>query len=428
MTPEELQKLREDRARAFESLKTLVDASEKEDRAENRGQFTAEEQEQYDRMTADLDRLDARLERHEQLARRQAWANQPEPNPIHQGQPGPIDPTAAGGDEPPASRDRRDSPEYRAVFRAFLRGGLPAVYQIPEQRALQADADISGGYLVPPTQWVNQLIAAKKNSVFVRQYANVIPVTSGDSLGVPSLDTDVADASWTAEIGSASEDSSLVFGKRELHPHALAKLVKISNKLLRVSALDPEAIVQDRLAYKFGVTEEQAFLTGSGSQQPLGVFTASDNGISTSRDVSTGNTTTTIGADGLIEAAHTLKSQYWSNARWLFHRDAIKMIRKLKDGEGQYLWQPGIAAGQGNRILNFPYDVSEYASNTFTAGLYVGILADWKYYWIADALSFTVQRLLELYAETNQVGLIGRAEVDGMPVLEEAFVRVTLAS
>ena len=80
-----------------------------------------------------------------------------------------------------------------------------------------------------------------------------------------------------------------------------------------------------------------------------------------------------------------------------------------------------------DRLLNLPYMESQYAPNTFTTGLYVGILGDFKFYWIVDALDMTVQRLIELYAETNQVGFIGRAECDGMPVLEEAFVRVKLA-
>jgi HK97 family phage major capsid protein len=70
--------------------------------------------------------------------------------------------------------------------------------------------------------------------------------------------------------------------------------------------------------------------------------------------------------------------------------------------------------------------LSEYAPNTFTSGKYVGILGDFRFYWIADALDMQIQRLVELYAETNQVGLIGRLETDGMPVLSEAFTRVTL--
>lgn len=83
----------------------------------------------------------------------------------------------------------------------------------------------------------------------------------------------------------------------------------------------------------------------------------------------------------------------------------------------------GIAAS----ILDMPFLVSEFAPNTFTTGLFVGILGDFSRCWIADSLSMQVQRLTELYAATNQTGFIGRLETDGMPVLEEVFARVTLA-
>ena len=168
-------------------------------------------------------------------------------------------------------------------------------------------------------------------------------------------------------------------------------------------------------------------MTGSAAQQPLGVFTASANGISTGRDVSTGNTTTAMTFDGLIEAKYGLKGNYWPRARWIFHRDAMKTIAKLKDGEGQYIWRESVRVGEPDRLLGMPIMMSEYAPNTFTTGLYVGILGDFASYWIADALSMQIQRLVELYAETNQVGFIGRLETDGMPVLEEAFSRVKLA-
>jgi len=193
-------------------------------------------------------------------------------------------------------------------------------------------------------------------------------------------------------------------------------------------APDVEAIVRARLGYKFGVTMENAYLNGNGAEEPLGVFTASDNGISTSRDVSTGNTATELRFDGLIEAKYTLKQQYWPRARWMFHRDGMKQIAKLKDGDGQYLWRESVRVGEPDRVLGLPSFMSEYAPNTFTASQYVGILGDFSYYWIADALDMEMQRLVELFAETNQVGLIGRMESDGMPVLEEAFVRVQLSS
>ena len=105
----------------------------------------------------------------------------------------------------------------------------------------------------------------------------------------------------------------------------------------------------------------------------------------------------------------------------------MKQITKLKDGEGQYIWRASVQAGEPDMILGHPVNMSEHVPNTFTAGLYVGMIADYSHYWIADALTMQMQRLVELYAETNQIGFIGRQEVDGMPVLEEAFSRVTLA-
>jgi HK97 family phage major capsid protein len=262
--------------------------------------------------------------------------------------------------------------------------------------------------------------------VFARRLGKVISVPNAASLGVPALDNDPVLPDWTSEIKTGSEDSTMDFDKRMLYPHPLAERIKVSKKLLRVARMNVASVVNERLSYRFAIKEENGFLNGTGVNQPLGVFTASANGINTGRDVSTGNTTTAIKADNLIECKYTLKAQYRNRARWAFHRDAIKKIRKLKDGEGQYLWKQGLS-DRPDTILEMPFEESEYVPNTFTTGNYVGILGDWSFYWIADALNMNVQVLTELYAETNQNGYIARKETDGMPVLEEAFVRVTLA-
>ena len=102
------------------------------------------------------------------------------------------------------------------------------------------------------------------------------------------------------------------------------------------------------------------------------------------------------------------------------------MVSKLKDTTNQYLWQPGLVSGEPDRLLNMPVDESEYAPNTFTTGLYVGLLANWDYYWILDSLDLAIQVLVELYAGSNKNGYHARYEGDGMPVLGEAFARVTL--
>ena len=401
----------------------ILDAAEAEDR-----DLTQEEENRWNELNKAIDAIDKRSARHERLAGLDGAMSRSRG-------------TVAAGREQiesaqaAAEREKPDpQKEARAAFRKFLAHGY-APLNAAEQRALQMDSDVVGGFLVAPQDFVTRLIKFIDDFVYIRSLATTMQVTNAESLGVPSLDTDPADSDWTAEIATGSEDSALRVGKRELRPHPLAKRIKISNKLLRASTMDPESLVVSRLGYKFAITQEKAFLTGSGANQPLGLFTASSLGIDTSRDVSTGNTTTAIGADGLIEAKFKLKAPYWTRGVWLFHRDAIKQIRKLKDGNGQYLWAPGIAgarvgdvaAGIPNTILDQPYYVSEYVPNTFTTGLYVGLFGDLSFYWIADALSLQIQRLVELYAEANQVGLIGRLETDGMPTLAEAFARVTLA-
>ena len=319
-------------------------------------------------------------------------------------------------------RKRYNTPEYRAGFEAFLTARpLP-----PEARAVQADDFAAGGSLVAPVLFQRDLIQAVDDLVYLRQWGTVRTLVGAQSAGYPSLDADPADADWTSELSTGSEDTSMATGGRELHPHPLAKLIKASQKLLRLDA-SAEGLVLDRLAYKFGVTLEKAGLTGTGAGQPLGVFTASADGISTDRDVSTGNTTTAPTMDGLKEAKYELKGQYWARAKWLWHRDVAKIVAKIKDSDGRYLWAESVRVGEPDRLLNIPAHMSEFAPNTLTTGLYVGILGDFSRYWWVDALGMQLQRLAELYAETNQIGFIGRLESDGMPVLEEAFVRVKLA-
>ena len=297
-----------------------------------------------------------------------------------------------------------------------------------EKRALQVDLDTAGGFLVTPMQVVDQLIKAIDDQVFIRQHATVFAVPNADSLGVPTLDNDPADADWTSELGTGSEDSTMSFGRRELHPHPVAKRLKIAHAAAQGAELRGSGHAAAGLQVRHHAREELP--DRHGQNQPLGVFTASNYGISTSRDVATGNSATAIAMNGLINAKRA-QGGVLARARWIFHRDAVKQIALLRDDSGgadtgQYLWYPSVRDGEPDRLLGLPMDVSEYAPNTFTSALYVGILGDFSNYWIADSLALEMQRLVELYATTNQVALIGRMESDGMPVLEEAFVRVKL--
>jgi HK97 family phage major capsid protein len=398
--------------------KLIADARELLTRSAD-GNMGAEDQAQYDALFAEGEKLAGTIRQFEAL------------DAAAQALPAPQTATTprTGGEENRANGqavETRATPEYRAAFEVFLRGGWNALGPV-EHRALQSDLGTAGGYLVTPMQFVNDLIKGVDNLVMIRQWATTFQVPNAQSLGVPTLEADPSDPTWTAEIATGTEDSTMAFGRRELHPHPLAKRIKISNKLLR-QLPGAETLVRDRLAYKFAVAMEAGYMTGSGAGQPLGVFTASADGIPVARDVATDNAATAPTFAGLINAKFALKGQYWPNARWLFHRDTVKVISKIVDGDGQFIWRVDARQGEPDMLLGLPVHMSEYAPNTLTASLYVGVLGDFRNYWIADALDMQVQRLVELYAETNQIGLIGRMESDGAPVLAESFVRVKLGT
>ncbi len=368
--------------------------------------MTGEEEQSFDRILADRDALDAEIGRMERLREQDRAAADRAP-----GEPG------ATGPEGQRSTEQQQT----AAWRSYLLGGRAAV--TPEQaRYLNMGSDPEGGFLVGPQQWVAALLQNVDDAVPLRGLATVQQITQAESLGVPTLDTDLNDAEWTSEVGTGSQDDSLRFGRRELRPNPLAKRVLVTRTLLRRATLSPEDIVRQRMAVKFGTAAERAYMTGDGNKKPLGLFTASPDGIPTSRDVQTGSATGFTG-DGLIDAKFALKGQYLPKASWLFHRTAVREVRKLKDGQGNYLWAAGLG-GSPDTILELPFTMSEFAPNTFTTGNYVGMLGDFSYYWIVDALALEVQRLVELYAEANKIGFIGRLETDGMPVLAEAFVRL----
>lgn len=405
------------------------------------GKLTADQHGEYDRRDKDIDKLSDdigerlkvdsqkdRLSRYDQMEkeepRRQTAATAP-------ARPG----TSAERISVDMGRHKlavvgehltaRNTEEYLAAYDRYLAYG-----EIGQQLGAVVGKDDKGGYAAPMAT-TSRLIKFVDDNVFMRRLATVLPpIMDAVSLGAVSYDSDTGDADWTAEVPASdiAEDDGMTFGKRELMPHLCTKLVKASDKFLRTAASLPGGaanFIGDRLGYKFGITEEKAFLTGSGIQRPLGVFVASNNGIPTSRDTVSASATD-FTADTVIDALYALKPQYQDKATGLFSREFIKRLRKKKDGDGQYLWAPGLVAGQPDRVLNRPYVQSENVPSTFTTGLYVGMWGDFSWYWIQDSMGMTIQRLGELFQLKNQTGFLGRKETDGMPVLAEAFSRIRL--
>jgi HK97 family phage major capsid protein len=379
----------DNRAQLVTEARAIVDLVDAEKR-----EYTAEETAQYDKILDDVGKLTADIDKEQRILELEAGISK---NVNYDSL------------KPNANSDGGGDKGYRKkAFSKLLKSGNNSLAP-EEKRALEATDPATGGYTVADEQFVAELLRDVTDAVVIRQLATIRTLSKAASLGFPTLEAGMSDADWTTELLTGDFDSSLEFGKREFVPSPFAKKIKISKTLINNSALPIEDIVRGEIARIFAETEEKAYMTGNGTGKPLGLFVASADGIPASRDVSEGNTATAITFDGLMNTKYSLKSQYLAKADWMFHRDGLKMIAKIKNVEdGRYAWEQSVQVGQPDRLLGRPFYMSEFAPSTFTADQYVGILGDFSFYWIIDVLSLQIQVLFELYAETNQIGYIAR--------------------
>ncbi len=314
---------------------------------------------------------------------------------------------------------------YKTAFRSML---TSSPLSVTDRRSLSAGNDSLGGFLLTPPEWSGQLISAIRDVVRVRQLASYFPVTSGVSFRAPSVEVDTTDPAWTDETGTIIDDAEFQAGQRELSPHLLARGVKISDKLLRATAGFAENVVIYSLSYKLGVAEEKHFMTGHGAGQPLGVFTPSAQGVPTSRDIPVDLAQITMGGmfQALRAAKYSLKAQYWNKSEWFIHRDVLKIIANITDGNGRPIYHEPEDADKSPMLLGRPVNVSESAPNTIAVGGYLAVLGDFTHYAISDIVDTDIKILSELYAAQSITGIICKRWVDGMPTLGEAFARVII--
>jgi HK97 family phage major capsid protein len=423
------------------------------DRAEKDGKrsLTTEERSELDTMSGVIDKHDSRIGDLEKYNR------DSEENPTEGGEPDPV--TSEADDTGRSHRQSGDgrnvrtearhlrayssrrvrsmaiaSNEYRNEYRNYLATGQTGRVQSMLQGDRRTAVDViigtqsQGGYLVAPIEVSKDIVKQTDNLVFVRQLARIYTVTNTQAIGVRQMTVRADDSDWTTEIAAVTQDTSLAFGRRDLTPTILTKLIKESIRIFE-SGVDVDDIITEELAYKQGVTQEKAFLLGTGSGQPLGVFVASASGIPTSQDFTSGATADFV-ADDLIGMKYNLKQTYFTDktkCRWVMGRPIVKEVRTFKDQYGQYLWRPGLAGGDPDTILDIPLAISEYAPTVKTTGSYIAVLGNFNYYGIAQLRDYYIQRLVELYAGTNEIGFISRNFVDGAPLLGEAFTRLKTA-
>lgn len=404
----DLRELHDRRVKAVADARALVDQAEAAKRSMN-----TDEERQYSAFMDDEKRFSLEIKRETELAdaERRFAEN-----------------LAAGEMEKREGKNTSPDVELRsAAFRKLLVEGANGLSQ-DEHRSLVTGSDTQAGYLNSPQEFVQQLIERVHDEVFIEAASTQFTTTNANGLGFPSLETYPTKPTMLTEISSIPENTALAFGKREFKPHPMKNIIKISDKMLRSDGMSAETIVMNAMTYIIGITKEYMYLLGTGNQEPLGLFTASDKGIPTSRDVTADMKATDFTPDALKSVKYSLKAQYMKTAQWLFHRDAVAKIAKLKDGEGRYIFEMNNQVGAVDSLLGRPMLMSEYVPNTFTASQYVGMFGDLSKYWTVNSLALRILRLNELYAATSEVGFKFELEFDGMPVLAEAFARIKTAA
>jgi len=220
-------------------------------------------------------------------------------------------------------------------------------------------------------------------------------------------------ASWVDEEGTIPESDD-TFGQVSIGAHKLATMIKVSEELLNDAAFDLENYIAREFARRIGAKEEEAFLVGDGVGKPTGILHATGGA-----EIGVVTAGATITMDEILDLFYSLKSPYRRNAVFVMNDATAKAIRKLKDDNGQYIWQPSVQAGQPDTLLNCPVRTSAQMP-TIASGAKVIAFGDFSYYWIADRQGRTFKRLNELYAATGQVGFIATQRVDGKLILPEA--------
>lgn len=389
--------LREKRAKAWETAKAFLDTKRGAD-----GIVSAEDTAVYDKMEADVVALGNEIDRLEKQEALDRELSKPLNMPLT-GRPN------IPGIE---TRSGRASDDYRKAFWNAMRTrsgeGLDPVIR----NALQIGTDTEGGYLVPD-EFERTLVEALDDENIFRKLANVITTSSGDRK-IPVV-ASKGTASWIDEEGAIPESDDS-FGQVSIGAYKLGTMIKVSEELLNDSVFNLENYIAKEFARRIGNKEEDAFFTGDGSGKPTGILAATGGaqlGVTTA-------SATAITIDEVLDLFYSLKAPYRNKAVFVMNDATVKAIRKLKDGQGQYIWQPSLQAGTPDTILNRPIYTSAYVPNIAASAKSI-IFGDFGYYWVADRQGRVFKRLNELYAATGQVGFVATQRVDGKLILPEAI-------
>lgn len=377
--------LYEKRAKAWEAAKAFLDSHTDKD-----GKLSEEDAAAYDKMEKEVMDYTKSIER---LQRQEALDNklyQPTTSPVKNN---PSKPKGKGG--------FRATDEYKSSMLTALRTNFRQISDV-----LEEGNDANGGYLVPE-EYDRRLIDVLNEENIMRTLATTITTSGEHKINIAATKPAAA---WIEE-GAAIQFSDATFGQKLLDAHKLHVAIKITDELLYDNAFNLENYIITQFGKALANAEEDAFLNGDGTGKPKGLFQDAEVGVTTSA--------ASITSDNIIELVYSLKRPYRKNASFIMNDQTIAALRKLKDNNNNYIWQPSYQAGEPDRLLGYTLHTSAFAPKQ-VAGAKAIAFGDFSYYNIGDRGVRSLQELKELFAGNGMVGYLMKERVDGLLVLPEA--------
>ena len=379
-----IQELMEKRAKVWETAKNFVDTHENEN-----GVLSAEDNAAYERMEAEIEDLTKAIDRHRKAEQREKELSQPVNQPLT-GKP------YSGKQEEP--KTGRASDEYRRAMLNAMRSNFRQVSNI-----LQEGVDADGGYLVPE-EYERRLIDVLDEENIMRGLATMITTSGQHKINIAATKPAAA---WIEE-GGALTFGDATFDQKYLDAFKLHVAIKVTEELLYDSAFNLENYIITQFGSALANAEEDAFLNGNGTGKPTGIFDAVGGGHLL------GTLTAAIKSDDVLDLVYGLKRPYRKKASFIMNDGTLASLRKLKDNNGAYIWQPSYQAGEPDRVLGYAVHTSAYAPKDAIS------FGDYSYYNIGDRGTRSFKQLNELFAGNGMIGFVAKERVDGKLLLPEA--------
>lgn len=371
-------------AKVWETAKSFVDTHE-----DKNGLLSAEDTATYNKMEKEIEDLTAAIDRQQRAAQREAELNKPLNSPL-------TNKPYKG--EQSEKKSGRATDEYKNAMLSAMRSNFRNISNV-----LQEGVDADGGYLVPE-EYDSRLIDVLEEENIMRSLATRITTSGQHKINIAATKPAAA---WIEEGGALSFGDA-TFDQIYLDAYKLHVAIKVTEELLYDNAFNLENYIITQFGKALGNAEEDAFLNGDGKGKPIGIFDAKGGGNVL------GTLTAAIKSDDMLDLVYGLKRPYRKSSSFIMNDSTLALLRKLKDNNGAYIWQPSYKEGEPDRVLGYAVNTSPYAPTNAIA------FGDYSYYNIGDRGSRSFGELRELFAGNGMVGFVAKERVDGKLILPEA--------